>query len=1004
MKKLLIMLTMLLGLFTLAGCDGFMEGNEFNLWYDEPAATLYVSFNLDKPSIDEETGERPVQSIHLMMYDNETNEWVEIHTFDKYRVEEEQISFDYSIYGDVRFKVVILDADLNEAFNTPEVNIRINEPQYIYHFDTWFDNNNGAVQFNFGVNEFDVKKVKVERSSDGGLTWTEVLSTEITVDQNGYVKNQIQYYEYEEGTYVYKLKAFNEQGENVGEMNTWNEINVWYDNHKFEGDPQIWHVDMNYDTHSKMVNIWWDGEGEFDGFLLEKSTDQQTWELVEELPRIAHSYNYQELIDGEYYYRVSAVTNGTVLLTQQSPETIRVKQDALLGNFNGWMNWNDNSINLDWHFNSDKVDKVVISQSRNDGAFEVIGEFGALKNSYKAEDLLPGTYTFKVTLLDTLGTELDSLESNGYEIQPPNYVHYFDYWFDNWNAMIQFNFDVDKEYVAKVAVERSDDGGLTWTEILTRDLDENSYEFNQIEHFEFEEGTYVYKLKAFNDLDEVVGEMNNHNEIHVNFDNHQFEGDPQIWHIDMNFDSYSNMVNIWWDGEGEFDGFLLEKSTDQQTWELVEELPRIAHSYNYQETVDGQYYYRVSAVTDGVTLLSYESSKSIRVKQGALISNFNGWMDWNDNSVHLDWNFNSDQVGQVIIESSKDGVDYEVIGEFGELKNSFRAENLLPGMYTFRVSLLDAAGTVLDSLESDQFDIPKPEHVHHLNAWHNQSTGEVEFDFNFNYDFVTNYKIEKSVDGGLTWEFVVENQVEYNNSWYNMNIRVYELTEGVYTYRITGYDNDGNEMGTAHSWNEVRVRYDHLNFDEPTDIHYLDGNTDIYDQSVSLWWGGQGTFETHLIEYSTDQETWVTYQEVPRVSTNIRVTDLDDGTYYFRVSAVDETGAVLDTFEMEQSIRVKENAKIGSFRGWSHSNGEIELYWDMIKDDIAMVKIERRLESETTYDTTFEFGPFKTTLFDTVTVSGEYVYKLTLLDTDGTVLDEMESNVINVYVETNTTP
>ena len=713
MKRLLIGLTLFAGMFILSGCDELLGGNqvEANLWFDEGMQEIHISYKIPEPKEDEETGEVALESIHLKMYNELLGEWEEVHQFNDYQVDDEIISYNYSIYGDVRFKIVVVDEFGDSRFESDDFSIYVNEPQYIYHFDTWFDSGSGVVQFNFGVNEFSISYIVIEKSGDGGLTWEQIIEAELVLDDEGFSKNQLLYYEFDEGNYVFKMVAFDENNEFLQEMNSWGEINVSFDNKQFDGIPELWHISGNFDTYSKMVNLWWDASGDFEGFLLEKSVDQENWELVAEVPRIAQSFSFEELTDGLYFYRVSAINEDNVVASIDSTEAVRVKQDALLGGFNGWVEWDSNSINLDWQFMNDTVEVVVLERRTLDTEYEVIGEFGSLKTMHEDENLAPGTYVYKVIVLDENGEELDSLESM-------------------------------------------------------------------------------------------------------------------------------------------------------------------------------------------------------------------------------------------------------------------------------------------------EFTIQIPEHVYHLNAWHNQSTGEVEFNFGFNQQFVKFFMIEKSSDGGLTWEVILEEETETidNNNWYKDYVRVYELVEGVYTYRITGYDELENEMGSAVCWNEVVVSYDNLNLDEPTDVYYLDGNQNIHDNSIYLWWGSQGSYTTHVISYSLDQENWTEYIEVPRVTSSLQIKDLPDGNYFFKVSAVNDLGEVVDEQVTEYYIRLKENAKIGNFEGYYNWDEKVHVYWDIIKDEVAMIRVERRLETEDFYHLTLEYGSLKTALLDEITETGNYVYQLTLLDQDGNVLDQMESNVIEVVV------
>ena len=190
-----------------------------------------------------------------------------------------------------------------------------------------------------------------------------------------------------------------------------------------------------------------------------------------------------------------------------------------------------------------------------------------------------------------------------------------------------------------------------------------------------------------------------------------------------------------------------------------------------------------------------------------------------------------------------------------------------------------------------------------------------------------------------------------------------------------------------------------MNFDEPTDIYYLDGNYNIYDNTVSLWWGSQGSYISHLIERSTDGAIWEEVVSVPRFSTFINLEEEVDGEYFYRISAVSDEGTVLDTEEMTVTIRVKEGALIGQFYTYfDEHNNEVVLNWDLIKENVHSITIERKLLSEDDFELLGEFGSLKTIMYDNVSESGVYIYRITLFDTEGNELDSIESGELDIQL------
>ncbi|AIO17945.1 hypothetical protein KQ51_00041 [Candidatus Izimaplasma bacterium HR1] len=707
MKKLIMIVVLMLGSLVLSGCDVFDTGIN-NVWYDETTSTIHISYRIVEEKEDEETGETPFESLHLLGKTKDS-EWFEITELTSFTKNEQEIPYETDVYGDLELKIVKKSADGSITHTTDIYNLYINEPQFIYHFDVQFDSWSGVVNFNFGVNAQLVKNIIIYKSTDGGNNWVEVLSSEIVIDDEQFYKSNFEYYEYEEDNYVYKLVALDEDSTVLNEQSSWGEINVYYENKNNDGEARIDYVVCNYDVYSSNVNIWWNSFGDFDTVLIEKSTDNTVWELVDTLPRFVQSYNYQEVNDGEYYYRVSAEKDDVVLSSNVSENTLRVNENALIGYLDAWLNWDTQNIQINWDFQSEDVFEVVIKRKTQESEYELLGSFGALKKTHTDEDLVPGNYQYKVVLLDKDGNELDSLETS-------------------------------------------------------------------------------------------------------------------------------------------------------------------------------------------------------------------------------------------------------------------------------------------------EINVEQPQHVYHLNAWFNQSTGEVHFNFGLNQHQVSYYTIEKSDDGGLSWEVIIIEDVQNEDDWYKDNFVAYELTEGVYAYRITGYNNENENLGEAYNYGEVIVDYTNLNFDEPTEFFHFGGNFNIYDQTVNLWWNSQGNYTEHVIEVTVDGVNYEEVLRVPRVVTFVSIDSVEDGEYMFRISAVDENNIVVDSITIENAISVRENAQIGAVHfWWDCTYDQLQISWEIIKDDVATIKVYR---TNTTINSTVlvgEYGPLKTTLLDTITDTGITYYTIVLIDSEGNIIDQLDSDSYEIY-------
>lgn len=584
-------------------------------------------------------------------------------------------------------------------------------------------------------------------------------------------------------------------------------------------------------------------------------------------------------------------------------------------------------------------------------------------------------------------------------INEPQFVYHFDVNFDSWNGVVYFNMGLNESLIDTFVISKSIDGGNEWVEVLsdTYEFDEQNPNKNSFQYYEYDEGNYVYKLEVFDADSSLLEEMNSWSEVHVYYENKDFDGIPTIDYVGTNVDIYSRNVSVWWNSRGDFDVVTIEKSEDLESWTVLDEVPRFVQSFNYTEDIDGEYYYRVTALKDNESVSSFESENFLRVTNDAYIGHLDAWLEGDTQTVYVNWDFQSDEVTDITIESRKGDEEYTLLETFGGLKRAFTSEALEPGSYQYKVTLLDVDGAELDSLETKVIDIEAPQDVYHLNAWFNQSQGEIQFNFGFHQEHVVSYLIEKSSDGGLTWEDFLLNDVELQDNWYKDSVIAYELDEGVYAYRMTGYNENGANIGMVFNYNEVVVDYSNLNFDEPTEMYNVDGNYNIYDQSVNLWWGSQGTYETHLIEVSTDNTTWTELMSLPRMVTFAKLEAMEDGTYYFRVSAVDADDNVLSSKITEYNVYVRENALIGSIHTWfDYQGNNMNVNWDTLNDNVASISVYRTTESDSRTELIGEYGNLKTTVLDSITVSDTYYYTVVLYDTDGEVLDQLSSTPMEV--------
>ncbi len=793
MKKLLVALFTLSLALVLTGCDLLPGGeggdNNFNnLWYDQEDGSIVLSYDIPEPEADAETGEVLEVELHLEVKHEQEDEWTVITVLDSFKEDELRVPFNHDKFGNMQIRITLFE-DGVETSNFGPWDIWIEEPMYLYHFNVWFDQWNGAVNVDYGLDYRNIDELELLKSNDGGLTWDSVMNIEIQED-----KNYFTYYEFEEGNYVFKLKGYKDT-ELVEELTTYHEINVYFEKDRFTGTPEIWYAEASFDLWSKSVNIWWDSQGDYESIVVSKSTDQVNWEVVEEIPYYVKSLTYTEELEGIYFYKVELVgaANNPFIITNE----LRVRENAILNDINGWYDYNQDAININWDFFDEMVEVVTIERRVNDGEYELLGEFGDLKKMFTDYDLEVGTVMYRVSLFDSEGNLMDSLESpeffveakqylfniwtwhnwdsehieigvefygdsdnqlvlersvNGgdytvvemnedfyfkdpiteegnytyrvrvidlegnvleemfaevYDVMFPSYIYHFDAWHDSQNGEIQFNFGLHTN-VDHVAIHKSTDGGLTWTELLLEDIEinEDGYYEDHISYIETEEGEYVYKLVAFNMDGVLIDEYFTYYEIVVNYDHLNLDGEIEIYHIDASFNIYDNQVYIWYGTSGTYGYHIIERSTDGVNFELVATTSRYITSYSFSEDVEGEYYYRVTAINEAGEIADAQTTNyKVRVKFDALINYLYANYNWNYD-VEVYFEFEGKDVAY--LEVLRTDLDTNIIvslGEFGSLKHVVKDEALDPGTYFYTVILYDTDGNILDQMDTNEVTV-----------------------------------------------------------------------------------------------------------------------------------------------------------------------------------------------------------------------------------------------------------------------------------------------------------
>lgn len=147
---------------------------------------------------------------------------------------------------------------------------------------------------------------------------------------------------------------------------------------------------------------------------------------------------------------------------------------------------------------------------------------------------------------------------------------------------------------------------------------------------------------------------------------------------------------------------------------------------------------------------------------------------------------------------------------------------------------------------------------------------------------ITDYEVEYSTNGGSTWFSFI------NGTSAATSASITSLTNGTsYTFRVSAVNSVG--MGVASLWStSVSPRTVPTS---PTGLTLVAGAGSITASWTAASSGGS-TITDFIVEYSTDGNSWTTFNDGLSTSTSTTITGLTNGTaYYVRVSAVNVAGS-----------------------------------------------------------------------------------------------------------------
>ena len=520
---------------------------------------------------------------------------------------------------------------------------------------TWTDNSDNEASF-------------IIQRSLNGTTWTEVG----TVNENitSYIDNGLN----PSTSYQYRIIARNAFGNSLPSTKktatTLPEVPV---------APSDLIVEVM--SQSVMQLSWTDNANNEDGYVVQISLNGSTWANIATIstPNV-NSYISTGLTSGtKYFHRVYAYNTGGnseyIIESATTLPSIPVAPSGLSATVSGLnitLNWLDNANNEDGY----KLERSLYGSK----TFEEIAMLSSNVTTYEDTDLPSGTeYEYRVRAYNIAGNSTYSNIIQVTTMNAPDAPLEFVGFADNQNGYIEFMWS-DLTDETGYILERSSDGGSTWSELANIAADEFSYK----DYTATPGVSYSYRIKGYN----AVGDGAYSSVLEL--------GLPGVPDAPTNLTATtagSTQINLTWtDNSNDEVGFKLQISLDQSTWNTIYTAQAGETSYsNTGLNSTTTYYYRVFAyndignsdysnIGDAKTFLSAPINLTATVPTGLY--------------VELNWtNTDASTVGYEIERKAGSSKTWIQIATTTVNKTTYDDENVISGVnYDYRVRSYNGDG------------------------------------------------------------------------------------------------------------------------------------------------------------------------------------------------------------------------------------------------------------------------------------------------------------------------
>ncbi len=587
---------------------------------------------------------------------------------------------------------------------------------------------------------------------------------------------------------------------------------------------------------------------------------------------VASELDLTSLSDGTYYWRVKTIDNNDNESGWSSVETFDVDTTASSDPAGLDVAVTGNDVSLDWTDSTDNLSGVAgyTIEYTTDDDFDSASSQTATVSELDLTDLADGVYHWRVKSVDENGNESAWTEGADFTVDTtaPATPDGLSGSVTTDSASLDWDDSSDnvtgiKEYVVEYADNDQFTGASSQT-VVSSELDLTS----------LSDGTYYWRVKVID---------NNDNESEWSA-SETFDVDTTASSDPTGLDAAvtGNDVSLDWadstDGLSGLAGYTIEYTIDADFSSASSQTISVSE-LDLTDLADGVYHWRVKSVDENGNESGWTEGEVFTVDITApdVPSSLDAAVIGDD--VSLDWadaNDNLTGTKEYVIEYTTDD-DFDSASSQTISVSELDLTDLADGVYHWRVKSVDENGNESDWTEGTDFtvDITAPDVPSSLDATVVGDDVSLDWaDANDNLTGTKEYVIEYTTDD----DFDSASSQTISVSELDLT----DLADGVYHWRVKSVDENGNES----AWTEgddfmVDITAPDipagLTVTVTADSALLDWN-DLNDNLTGI--------KEYVVEYAdNDQFTGASSQTVS--SSELDLSSLSDGTYYWRVKVID---------------------------------------------------------------------------------------------------------------------